>query len=108
MHNFFARLIDAFRPADGPPPRTLLAFFRWCLSGAWPGLMIAAVTSALSGIADIISAVMLGWVIDAVTTTTLTRSTALPISCLDQSEMRSEQSCKLMAAMAVVMARFST
>ena len=70
MHSLFARMIDAFRPADGPPPRTLLAFFRWCLSGAWPGLTIAAVASALSGIADIISAVMLGWVIDAVTTTT--------------------------------------
>lgn len=70
MHNLFARLIDAFRPAEGPPPRTLLAFFRWCLSGAWPGLVIAAVASALSGIADIVSAVMLGWVIDAVTTTT--------------------------------------
>ncbi|WP_323716545.1 ABC transporter ATP-binding protein [Paracoccus aminovorans] len=70
MHNLFSRLIDAFRPAEGPPPRTLLAFFRWCLSGAWPGLVIAAVASALSGIADIVSAVMLGWVIDAVTTTT--------------------------------------
>ena len=70
MHTFFARLIDAFRPAEGPPPRTLLAFFRWCLSGAWPGLTIAAVASALSGIADIVSAVLLGWVIDAVVTTT--------------------------------------
>ena len=41
MHSYFARMIDAFRPAEGPPPRTLLAFFRWCLSGAWPGLTIA-------------------------------------------------------------------
>ena len=39
MHRLFARMIDAFRPADGPPPRKLLAFFRWCLSGAWPGLI---------------------------------------------------------------------
>ncbi|TWI35915.1 ABC transporter ATP-binding protein [Paracoccus sulfuroxidans] len=69
MHNFFSRLIDAFRPADGPPPRTLLAFFRWCLSGAWGGLTIAAIASALAGIADIISAVMLGKVIDAVVST---------------------------------------
>ncbi|RQP06272.1 MAG: ABC transporter ATP-binding protein [Paracoccus sp. BP8] len=70
MHDFFARMIDAFRPAEGPPPRSLLAFFRWCLSGAWPGLTIAAVASALSGIADIVSAVLLGWVVDAVVTTT--------------------------------------
>ena len=70
MHDRFARIIDAFRPAEGPPPRSLLAFFRWCLSGAWGGLTIAAIASALSGIADIVSAVMLGWVIDAVVTTT--------------------------------------
>ncbi|WP_199260561.1 ABC transporter ATP-binding protein [Paracoccus binzhouensis] len=70
MHDVFARMIDAFRPAEGPPPRSLLAFFRWCLSGAWPGLTIAAVASALSGIADIVSAVLLGWVVDAVVTTT--------------------------------------
>ncbi|WP_423210994.1 ABC transporter ATP-binding protein [Paracoccus yeei] len=70
MHDRFARMIDAFRPAEGPPPRSLLAFFRWCLSGAWGGLTIAAIASALSGIADIVSAVMLGWVIDAVVTTT--------------------------------------
>lgn len=69
MHNFFARMIDAFRPAEGPPPRTLLAFFRWCLSGAWGGLTVAAIASALSGIADIVSAVLLGKVIDAVVTT---------------------------------------
>ncbi|RDW11774.1 ABC transporter ATP-binding protein [Paracoccus thiocyanatus] len=69
MHDFFARMIDAFRPAEGPPPRTLLAFFRWCLSGAWPGLTLAAVASALGGIADVVSAVLLGWVIDAVVST---------------------------------------
>ena len=34
FHHRLGRLIDAFRPADGPPPATLLAFFRWCLSGA--------------------------------------------------------------------------
>ena len=66
MHNIFARMIDAFRPADGPPPRSLLAFFRWCLSGAWGGLAVAAIASALSGIADIVSAVLLGMVVDAV------------------------------------------
>ncbi|MTH62998.1 ABC transporter ATP-binding protein [Paracoccus shanxieyensis] len=69
MHNYFARMIDAFRPAEGPPPRTLLAFFRWCLAGAWPGLTLAAIASAMGGVADVISAVLLGWVIDAVVST---------------------------------------
>ncbi len=66
MHNYFARMIDAFRPAEGPPPTTLIAFFRWCLSGAWAGLGFAAVASALGGVADVISAVLLGHVIDAI------------------------------------------
>lgn len=66
MHRLFERMIDAFRPADGPPPRTLLAFFRWALSGAWPGLTVAALASALSGAAEVASATLLGWVVDAV------------------------------------------
>ena len=60
MHAYFARMIDAFRPADGPPPRTLGAFFRWALSGAWPGLTLAAFASALSGAAEVASATLLG------------------------------------------------
>jgi len=66
LHATFERLIDAFRPADGPPPRTLLAFFRWALSGAWGGLGIAAFASALSGAAEVASATLLGGVVDAV------------------------------------------
>ena len=62
-------MIDAFRPAEGPPPRKLLAFFRWCLSGAWPGLIFAAAASALGGVADVASAVLLGAVVDAVVST---------------------------------------
>lgn len=37
LHARFGRMVDAFRPAEGPPPQTLMAFFRWCLSGAWAG-----------------------------------------------------------------------
>lgn len=65
LHAFFARMIDAFRPADGPPPRTLLAFFRWCLAGAWPGLTVAGVTSAAGGVVDVLAATLLGMVVDA-------------------------------------------
>jgi len=57
--------IDAFRPADGPPPQTLGAFFRWCLAGAWPALWLAAGASALAGSMEVVSALLLGWVIDA-------------------------------------------
>ncbi|WP_431297741.1 ABC transporter ATP-binding protein [Tabrizicola sp. BL-A-41-H6] len=57
--------IDAFRPADGPPPRTLAAFFRWCLSGSWPMLWLAVVFSSLAGVTEVVSAIIMGWVIDA-------------------------------------------
>lgn len=66
LYRRLGALIPAFRPADGPPPTTLLAFFRWCLSGAWRGLTIAAIASALGGAADVVAAVLLGAVVDAV------------------------------------------
>lgn len=57
--------IDAFRPAEGPPPQTLGPFMRWCLSGAWPALWLAAVFSALAGTLEVGTALILGKVIDA-------------------------------------------
>ena len=57
--------IDAFAPAEGPPPQGLGAFFRWCLSGSWPMLGLASVLSALAGVTEVVSALILGWVIDA-------------------------------------------
>lgn len=69
LHQRFGRMVDAFRPADGPPPDTLLAFFRWCLSGAWRGLGVAAIASAMGGAADVIAAMLLGRVVDAVSGT---------------------------------------
>ena len=57
--------INAFRPADGPPPQTLGAFMRWCLSGAWPALWLAAGLSAIAGVLEAGTAFILGWVIDA-------------------------------------------
>ncbi len=64
----FARMgnwIDAFRPAEGPPPQALGAFFRWCLTGSWPMLWLAALLSALAGVTEVVSATIMGWVIDA-------------------------------------------
>ncbi|EKE44641.1 ATPase [Oceaniovalibus guishaninsula JLT2003] len=62
----FADLIDAFRPAPGPPPRTLSAFFRWALEGSWFWLAIAAAISALAGVAEVATALLLGAVVDSV------------------------------------------
>ena len=59
-------LIDAFRPADGPPPRTLGAFFLWALSGAWGWMAVAGVLSALAGTAEVVTALLLGMVVDSV------------------------------------------
>ena len=57
--------IDAFRPTDQPPPQTLGAFFKWSLSGSWAQLSLAAVLSSLAGVTEVVSALVLGWVIDA-------------------------------------------
>ncbi|UWQ79275.1 ABC transporter ATP-binding protein/permease [Leisingera sp. S132] len=57
-------LIDAFRPASGPPPQRLGAFLRWCLAGAWPMLLLAAAFSALAGGMEAGTAFILGIVID--------------------------------------------
>ena len=59
-------LIDPFQRADRPPPRTLAAFFAWALTdGAMPVLSIAAVLSALAGTLEVITALLLGAVIDS-------------------------------------------
>ncbi|MGJ8627222.1 MAG: ABC transporter ATP-binding protein [Sulfitobacter sp.] len=57
--------INPFSSAEGPPPQTLGAFMRWCLSGAWPVLWLAAFLSALAGAMEAGTAWILGKVIDA-------------------------------------------
>ena len=57
--------INPFDPAEGPPPQSLGAFMRWCLSGAWPVLWLAAFLSALAGAMEAGTAWILGRVIDA-------------------------------------------
>ena len=61
--------IDAFAPAEGPPPQRLWSFFRWCLAGSWPMLAVASTLSSLAGATEVVSALILGWVIDAAVTT---------------------------------------
>ena len=58
-------LIDPFAEASGPPPRTLMAFLRWCLKGSLGIVAIGGVISATLGVAEIFAAGILGAVIDA-------------------------------------------
>lgn len=62
-----ADLIDPFKNIGTPPPQTLGAFIRWCLSGAWPMIFIAAAFSAMAGAMEAGTAWMLGLVIDLAT-----------------------------------------
>ncbi|MBF9045755.1 ATP-binding cassette domain-containing protein [Rhodobacterales bacterium LSUCC0031] len=65
IRDWLAGMIDGFVPADGPPPRTLWPFIRWCLSGTWPVIWLATLFSALAGAMEVISAWLLGVVIDS-------------------------------------------
>ena len=58
--------IEVLRPAKGPPPKTLGAFFRWCLSSAWPVIIFAALLSAGAGAMEAGTAYILGLVVDTV------------------------------------------
>lgn len=58
-------MIDAFRPADGPPPDTLRPFIGWALKGSGPALIAGSLVSVAAGVAEVAGAIILGWVIDA-------------------------------------------
>ena len=64
-----ARLIDSQMEADGPPPTTLLRFFRWALSGAWRVIFLAAFISALAGATEVLAMYLLGQVVDVAAST---------------------------------------
>ncbi|WP_342077466.1 ABC transporter ATP-binding protein [Yoonia sp. SS1-5] len=59
------RWIDPFERADGPPPDTLTAFLGWCLGGSFKVVSLAGIVSGLAGTLEVLTALMLGWVIDA-------------------------------------------
>ncbi len=60
-------LIAPFERAEGPPPQTLWAFIKWCLSGAWPVIVLAAAFSGMAGLMEVVSAWLLGVMIDSTT-----------------------------------------
>jgi len=65
LANWFSSRIDAERPATAQPPRSLVAFIRWALEGAWPTIGMGAAASMLAGIFEVLTALFLGMVIDA-------------------------------------------
>ncbi len=64
-----SKMIDPFEPAKTAPPRSLWAFCKWCLAGTWPVLLLAAIFSAIAGTMEAVTALLLGWVIDAAAST---------------------------------------
>ncbi|MGJ8611818.1 MAG: ABC transporter ATP-binding protein, partial [Octadecabacter sp.] len=63
-----ATLIDSRMEAKTAPPQTLLAFFRWAVSGAWPVLAFAAIVSMLAGTTEVVSMYLLGKIVDIAVT----------------------------------------
>jgi len=57
-------LIDAFRPAEGPPPREIMPFLRWAIAGAEVPLIIAALLFTAAGTLEVMTALLLGHIID--------------------------------------------
>ncbi|UWQ97396.1 ABC transporter ATP-binding protein/permease [Rhodobacteraceae bacterium M385] len=60
-------LVPPFAKADGPPPQTLWPFIKWCLSGAWPIMFVAALFSGFAGLMEVAAAWYLGALIDTTT-----------------------------------------
>jgi ATP-binding cassette subfamily B protein len=56
--------IPPFARADQPPPRTPYAFFKWALRGAWWGIAWATFWSVMVGALDVITATLLGVIVD--------------------------------------------
>ena len=70
LANWFASRIDAERPAEAPPPRGLVAFIRWALTGAWSTIGLGVAASMLAGVFEVLTALFLGLVIDAALSST--------------------------------------
>ncbi|PZQ49853.1 MAG: multidrug ABC transporter ATP-binding protein [Rhodovulum sulfidophilum] len=64
LETFFAGLINSTVPAEGPPPDRLWAFLRWALRGAFPAALLGLAVSIGVGVTDVLSAQIIGWLID--------------------------------------------
>ena len=61
--------IKPFRAPDTPPPQKVVSFMFWTIKGAWPAMLLGAVAAAAAGSTEVISASLLGYVIDLGATT---------------------------------------
>lgn len=64
-----SNMVNAFAPADGAPPKTLLAFMRWCLQGMGKILVIGSAISMVTGVMEVMTALLLGMIVDAALST---------------------------------------
>lgn len=63
---FFERLIDPYKPASGPPPRTLWAYGRWAVRGGEGAIFGLLIVSIFLGVAEAAAAFVVAWVVDLV------------------------------------------
>jgi len=66
---FFSQLTDPYLSAEGAPPNKMRAFYRWALRGAGSVIAVQAVISALVAIAEVVSAYLVGQVVDSASST---------------------------------------
>lgn len=64
IRNWLPR-IDAFAPADGPPPQRVWPFMVWALRGSERALLLAVIVTFLTGASEVVAARFTGWVIDS-------------------------------------------
>ena len=78
--------IDPFAPAGGQPPKRLGAFMRWALRGSFWPVATGSTVSILAGVIEVLSALLLGWLIDAALETPVdsffVSNTGLLIGCV--------------------------
>lgn len=65
MKDKISLAIDAFEKVEKAPPSTLVSFLRWAYRGAYKFIAIGALFSVAAGALEVLTALILGWVIDA-------------------------------------------
>ena len=58
--------IDYLKETEGAPPAKLLKFCRWCLSGSYNVIGLAALASIFAGITETLTAALMGYILDLV------------------------------------------
>ena len=60
-----SNLINPNARAEGPPPNTFTAFFIWAFKGSFRYMALGSFVSVIAGVLEVLSALILGLVIDA-------------------------------------------